>query len=139
MRLNTRDKHLVEEAKQAVIRSRPVRLKHTGDVGAALVTSKGNVYSGVCIGFYCGIDSCAEYQAIGAMISAGEKEIKAIAAVWYNEKTKKYWVIPPCGKCREIIKQTCKKNMGTDVVIHDTKKVKLKALLPHAWGGTIDK
>ena len=136
--MTAQDKKQIEEAKRIIIKSRPVRLKHTGDVGAALVTPKGNIYHGVCTGFYCGIDSCGEYQAIGAMISNGEKEIKTIVAVWCHEKTKKYLVIPPCGVCREMIKQTCRKNMNTDVIITGSKKVKLRELLPHSWGGTLD-
>jgi cytidine deaminase len=138
MKLTTQDKKLIEEAKKIIVKSRPVQLKGTGDVGAALITPKGNIYHGVCIGFYCGIDSCGEYQAIGAMISNGEKEIKTIVAVWYDEKTKKYQVIPPCGVCREMIKQACRKNMNTDVIISGSRKVKLRELLPHSWGGSLD-
>ena len=73
------------------------------------------------------------------MISNGEKEIKTIVAVWYNDKTKKYQVIPPCGKCREMMHQLGKKNWDTKVIISKNKKVKLKDLLPYAWKGTIEK
>ncbi len=139
MKLTAKDKNLIEEAKRIIVKSNPVKLIGTGDVGAALITSKGNIYRGVCIGFYCGIDSCGEYQAIGAMISNGEKGIKSIVAVWFDEKTKKYRVIPPCGKCREMIKQACRKNINAEVIISGTKKVKLKELLPHSWGGTLEK
>ncbi len=138
MKLSIQDKQLIGEAKHIIVKSRPVRLDNTGDVGAALVTPQGNVYRGVCTGFGCGIDSCAEFQAIGAMISNGEKEIKKIVAVWFDKKTGKYQVIPPCGKCREMIKQVCKKNHKTEVIISESKKVSLKDLLPHSWGGTID-
>ena len=138
MKLTIRDKELIEAAKQVIIKSRPVKLKGTGDVGAALFTTKGHIYRGVCIGFYCGIDSCGEYQAIGSMISNGEKEIRTIVAVWFDEKRKRYQVVPPCGKCREMIWQACKKNSNTEVIISGSKKVKLKELLPNAWGGTID-
>ena len=68
MKLTSKDKWLIEEAKAIIAKSLPVNLKGTGDVGAALVTSDGNIYRGVCLGFHCGIDSCGEYQAIGAMI-----------------------------------------------------------------------
>jgi len=138
-KLDKEDKELIEEAKNIIIKSRPVNLIDTGNVGSALITSKGNIYSGVSLGFYCGIGSCGEYQAIGDMVSNGEKEIKKIVAVWYSNTTKKYKVIPPCGKCREMIHQACEKNFDTEVVISETKKVKLKDLLPHSWGGTIEK
>ena len=122
MKLTKEDKKLIEEAKQIIVKSRPVNLIDTGDVGSALITPKGNIFGGVSMGFYCGIGSCAEYQAIGSMISNGEKEIKTIVAVWYDEKTKKYQVIPPCGKCREQIAQASKKNKNTEVIISKTKK-----------------
>lgn len=99
-----------------------------------MITSKNNLFSGVSIGHSCGIGSCAEYQAIGTMISNGEKEIKTIVAVTKNGR-----VIPPCGKCREMIYQTCKKNKDTWIIISNTKKVKLNALIPYSWGGTIEK
>ena len=139
MKLKKQDKELIEKAKEIIVKSAPVNLKETGDVGAALITSKGNIYQGVCIGFECGIGSCAEYQAIGNMISNGEKEIKKIAAIWYDKKNKKYEVIPPCGKCREMIHQLGKKNWDAEVIVSENKKVILKDLLPFAWEGTIEK
>ena len=86
MKLTKEDKELIEKAKGIIVKSRPVNLIDTGDVGSALITSKGNIFQGVCLGFYCGIGSCGEYQAIGNMISNGEKEIKTIVAVLYDEK-----------------------------------------------------
>ncbi len=108
-------------------------------MGSALITPKGNIFRGVSLGFFCGIGSCGEYQAIGSMISNGEKEIKTIVAICYDEKTKKYKIIPPCGKCREMIRQTSKNNQNTEVIISKSKKVKLKELLPHAWGESLEK
>lgn len=139
MKLTKEDKVLIEEAKKAVVRAGPVNLIDTGNVGAALITSKGNIFSGVSLGFYCGIASCGEYQAIGAMISNGEKEIKKIAAVMLNEKTGKYRVVPPCGKCREMMMQACKKNHKTEVVVSSSRKELLKDLLPFGWGGYLEK
>jgi len=135
MKLDKGDKMLIEKAKEIIVKSAPVKLIDTGTVGASLITSQGNIYSGVCIGHYCGIGSCGEYQAIGNMISNGEKEIKKIVAVTDSGK-----VISPCGKCREMISQTCRKNKDTEVIISSSKKVKLKDLLPYNnWGGSIEK
>ena len=139
MKLTKEDKDLIEKAKEIIVKSAPVNLIDTGDVGSALMTSKGNIFQGVCVGFYCGIGSCGEYQAIGNMISNGEKEIKTIVAVWYDEKNKRYYVIPPCGKCREMMNQISKKSGEIFVIISRKEKVKLKELLPHAWEGTIEK
>ncbi len=134
MKLNSQDKKLIEEAKNVIIKSQKAKLFFTGKVGSALITSKGNIYSGVSLGHYCGIASCGEYQAIGSMISNGEKEIKIIVAIKYNGK-----IIPPCGKCREMIFQTCKKNKETEVIISKSQKVKLKELLPHPWGKSLER
>lgn len=139
MKLTEQDKELIEKAKEIIIKSKPVNLFDTGDVGAALITPKGNIFQGVSLGFYCGIDSCGEYQAIGSMISNGEKEIKTIVAVWYDSKRKRYEIIPPCGKCREMIHELGKKNWNAEVIISKNKKVKLKSLLPYAWKGTLEK
>ncbi|MFW6233387.1 MAG: cytidine deaminase [Nanoarchaeota archaeon] len=139
MKITKQDEQLIEKAKKIIIKSKPVNLIDTGEVGCALITSKGNIFQGVSLGFFCGIGSCGEYQAIGNMISNGEKEIKKIVAVWYDEKNKKYYVIPPCGKCREMIHQIGKKNWNTEVIISRKKKLKLKDLLPHAWEGIIEK
>lgn len=139
MKLTKEDKELIERAKEIIIKSRPVNLIDTGDVGSALISSKGNIYRGVSMGFYCGIGSCGEYQAIGNMISNGEKEIQTIVAVVYSDKKKRYKVIPPCGKCREMIKQACRKNKNTRVIVSDTKKVKLSELLPYSYDGSIER
>jgi len=137
-KLDKEDKELIEKAKEIIVKSRPVNLIDTGDVGCALMTSKGNIFQGVSLGFY-GKGCCAEYQAIGSMVSNGEKVIKKIVAVWYDEKNKKMkGAIPPCGICREIIHQASKKNWNTEVIISDEEKCKLKDLLPCSWGGDIE-
>ena len=134
MKLTKEDKQLIEKAKEIIIKSKPVKLIDTGETGAALITSKGNFFVGVSLGHYCGLGSCAEYQAIGNMVSNGEKEIKKIVAVGESGEIK-----PPCGVCREMIILTCKKNKNTEVIISKTKKVKLKELLPYGWKGSIEK
>ena len=139
MKLTKEDKILIKEAGKIVTKSLKIKLAHTGDIGSALITHKGNIFSGVCTGFYCGIGSCAEHQATGSMISNGEKDIKTIVTVHYTAKNKSYKIIPPCGKCREMIHQLGKKSQNSEIIISSSKKVKLKDLLPHPWSGTIDK
>ncbi len=140
MNLTNADKLLIEKAEEITLRANKIKLYDTADVGSALITQNGNIYYGVSIGHFCGIGSCAENQAIGSMISNGEKVIKTIVSIWYEQKSKKFrGVIPPCGKCREMIKQTSKKNWETYVIVSNSKKVKLKELLPYAWRPTIDK
>ena len=138
MKLNKEDKELIKKAGEAIKKAKAVNLIDTGETGAALITSKGTVFRGVNLGFYCGIGSCAEYQAIGAMVSSGEKVIKKIVAVWEDEK-KGYEIVPPCGNCREMMLQASKANKDTEVIVSNSRKVKLKALMPYHWKGSIER
>lgn len=70
----------------------------SGGVGAAVVSKKGNIYTGVCIDTDCSLGMCAERNALSTMITNGEYEIKMVAAV-----NKKGQVLPPCGACREFM------------------------------------
>jgi cytidine deaminase len=68
---------------------------------------------------------CAEYAAIGAMVTGGATQIRTIVAV----NGKKRAILPPCGKCRQLISE-----FGNPSVIIKLKgkyaKVKLADLYP---------
>jgi len=102
-----------------------------GDVGCALATDKGNVYLGVCIDTGSGTGFCAEHSAIAAMVTAGEYRIEKIVAVWQDEKQDTY-ILSPCGRCREFIRQMDEGNMETKVILDRDKVATLAALLPYA-------
>ncbi len=101
-----------------------------GDVGCALVTDKGNVYTGVSIDTSSGMGFCAEHGAIAAMVTAGESKIKKVVATWKNEKGEVY-ILPPCGRCREFIKQMDPSNLDAIIMLGKENVVKLRDLLPH--------
>jgi cytidine deaminase len=104
-----------------------------GDVGCALVTDQGNVYLGVCIDTSSGMGFCAEHNAIGSMVTEKEFVIEKIVAVWKDENGDVY-VIPPCGRCREFMRQVNEANLETEVILDKDKTAKLKELLPyHDW------
>lgn len=104
-----------------------------GDVGATLVTDRGNSYSGVCIDTGSGTGFCAEHAAIGAMVTAGEYKIQKVVAVWKDESGATF-VLPPCGRCREFMRQIHPENIDTEVVLGRDESVKLRELLPrHEW------
>ena len=104
-----------------------------GDVGSTLITDKGHQYSGVCIDTGSGTGFCAEHSAIAAMVTAKEYKIEKIVAVWKDANGTLH-VVPPCGRCREFIRQIDDDNLDTDVVLGPTKVVKLRELLPyHEW------
>ncbi len=122
------NKELIAKA-ASVIKIKKIKDYLIGDVGCALLTSKGNVYTGVS----ADIDSntfCAEKNAIGSMLTAGEYKIKKIVAVWKDKKGDIH-VISPCGNCRQLIKQVNSDNLETDVILDKNKIVKLKSLLPY--------
>lgn len=102
----------------------------SGDVGCALISEKGKTYTGVCIDTQSSMGFCAEHNAIGSMVTDGEYKIKKIVAVWKDENGDLY-ILHPCGRCREFIRQIDQSNMETDVILGKDKVVKLKELLPY--------
>jgi cytidine deaminase len=115
----------------AVVMPRKVGDYLVGDVGAALVTDQGHVYVGVCIDAASGMGFCAEHSAIAAMVTAGEFAIKRIVAVWKDEAGAIY-VLPPCGRCREFIRQIDESNLDAEVIVGEGEVVRLSELLPMA-------
>jgi len=104
-----------------------------GDVASTLVTDQGNQFSGVCIDTGSGTGFCAEHAAIAAMVTAGEYRIERIVAVWRDE-TNRLYVLPPCGRCREFIRQINSGNINTRVVLGRDHSVRLSQILPfHDW------
>jgi cytidine deaminase len=123
---------LIEKA-SAVVHSRKVGAYLVGDVGAALLTEAGNIYTGVCIDVSSGIGFCAEHSAIAAMVTAGESRIKKIVAVWKDEAGRSY-VLAPCGRCREFMRQIDPANLSAEVILEGDKALPLADLLPyHGW------
>jgi cytidine deaminase len=104
-----------------------------GDVAASLITDRGNLYSGVCIDTAGGTGFCAEHSAIAAMVTAGEYRISRIVAVW-RDQDDRLTVLPPCGRCREFIRQIDPRNLDAQVVLGLDHAVTVAELLPaHAW------
>lgn len=99
-----------------------------GGVASALMTQKGNVFTGICIDASCGIGFCAEHAAIAEMLKSGESRIAEIIAV-KDDKT----VLSPCGRCREFIMQINTDNKNTVVHFSKTKIKRLSQLLPDNW------
>jgi cytidine deaminase len=121
------------EAATAVLRPHRVGDRLFGDVGAALLTDAGTRFLGVCIDTGSGTGFCAEHSAIAAMVTAGEYRVAAIVAVWRDEEGRLY-VLPPCGRCREFIRQVDPANLDTTVILERGRSAPLRELLPeYAW------
>jgi len=95
-----------------------------GSVGAAIKSSSGKIYTGICIDVQCGIGFCAEHAAISEMLKSRETVIDFVVAVG------KSGIISPCGRCRELMMQIDKKNAETKVILDTNRVVFLKELLP---------
>ena len=105
LELGKADEELVAAA-QATIKRR-----YRGDwqeVGAALRTRSGKIFTGVNLDAYLGrMAVCAEAVALGrALVDVGDDGIETIVAVRHpspQDKSKKTTVVSPCGACRELI------------------------------------
>ena len=97
-----------------------------GSVSSALVTEQGSIYTGICIDVACGMGFCAEHSAISDMLKHRESRIMEIIAVH------KSGVIPPCGRCRELIFQVNENNVDTKVYLSGDEAL-LSDLLPQRW------
>lgn len=98
-----------------------------GHVACALLTDKGNVYTGISINAKCGIGFCAEHSAIADMLKAGESKIIKLVSASENS------VVPCCGRCREFIRQINEENMNTKVLVEDGVVKTISELLPYSW------
>ncbi|MFK7844263.1 MAG: cytidine deaminase [Rhodothermales bacterium] len=98
-----------------------------GAVGAALITDKGNVYTGINVDLQCGIGFCAEHSAVASMLGERETRIEMIVAVTSAG------VVPPCGRCREMLIQLNAGNAETKVIVDAKNWMHLSDLLPNHW------
>lgn len=101
-------------------------------VGAALLTRGGAVHLGVNVenaAYPSGL--CAERCAIGAAVTAGDRDLVAVAIVGGAQ------LAYPCGMCRQALVEL---SPDIRVILATTDpatppvEVSLRALLPHAFG-----
>lgn len=102
-----------------------------GGVAAAILSSSGKIYTGVCIDTCCTLGICAERNAIFNMITNGEERIKKVLAIMPNGETG-----APCGACRELMVQLMPDHYKEIEILldYETKKViTLDELTPEWW------
>lgn len=120
-------KKLYDAAKAAI---RPHELSQhmcVGDVGAAVLTKDGSIYTGICIDTACSLGFCAERNALSTMFTHGEYEITHVCAVHLDGR-----VMPPCGACREFMMQMGPSAKDIEVLLNrDGTSAKLGELMPH--------
>ncbi len=98
-------------------------------VGAAVLTSKGRIFSGCNIeNSSFGLTVCAERVASFKAVSAGRREIRAVLV--YADTAR---LTPPCGACLQVISEFSE---NPEIVLSNgrsTKTYRLRELLPHGF------
>jgi len=98
-----------------------------GDVGAALLTDKGNIYTGLNIDLACGLGHCAEVSAVAEMLKG--RETRIVMAVALSEEG----ILSPCGRCRETMAQINFANLDALIILADESLTPLRRLIPSYW------
>jgi cytidine deaminase len=99
-----------------------------GSVGAAILTTQGNIYTGICIDLACGLGFCAEVAAVAEMLKARETHALAMVAM-----SKRGVPVAPCGRCREMMAQIDSQNLECVIILGENRDVPLSKLLPEHW------
>ena len=105
------------------------------NVGAALLTADGRIYTG------CNIENasftptnCAERTAFFKAVSEGVKDFKAIAIVGGAKGAEVLDDCSPCGVCRQVMSEFMDKNGIVLVEVNkEIKRYSLDELLPLAF------
>ena len=115
-----------------VLKPRKVsEMMETAGVAAAVESTSGNIYVGVCVDSACTLGICAERNAIFNMLTNGEDAIRRVVAVNRDGK-----VLAPCGACRELMAQLMPDRYREIEVMMDYETgevVTLGALTPRWW------
>ena len=114
-------------AKEKVNERQLSKIATAGTVAAAILTDKGNVYTGVCIDTPAGMGFCAEHSAIAAMITANESHIVKCVATGVDDKG----ACAPCGRCREFINAVHDENYKCEIMLEDGSITTIEKLLPY--------
>jgi cytidine deaminase len=133
--LGQADKALIAAASRAITR------RYRDDwqeVGAALRTRSGKIFTGVNLDAYLGrMAVCAEAVALGrAVVDLGDAGIDMIVAVRHPppaQKDRTIAVVSPCGACRELIFDY---DRNARVIVPDGKSPKIVPiadLLPNKY------
>ena len=102
-----------------------------GQVGAAILTKDGNIYTGICLDTACTLGICAERNAIHNMLTNGESKIDKIVCTDQNDVAG-----APCGACRELIMQLDKDSKNIKILMNSEtyEYVTMEDLMPDWWG-----
>jgi cytidine deaminase len=131
--------HDTDVLRRAIEASDRLYVRAIQEVGAAVRTTTGNIFSGIHFETSTGFANvCGEIAAICCMVAAGHRDIDTVAAVW-RDPDGKHYLLPPCGRCREVISDfnpeawviiTTMNNHWDAAAIERPIKVRIADLLP---------
>lgn len=102
-----------------------------GSVAAAVPSSTGTIYTGICVDAVCSLGVCAERAALFAMLTGGDDRVERVVAVRDGGE-----VVAPCGACRELLAQIQTGSYDGVKVLMDVegdRVVSLGELTPDWW------
>ena len=122
------------EAAKGVLNPRTISAYVTaGEVSAAVMSSSGKIYTGVCIDTCSTLGICAERNAIFNMITNGEQEIRKVLCIPPVRGKG-----APCGACRELMVQLMPDQYKSIEIMLDYESEKIMTLgelTPEWWIG----
>ena len=104
-------------------------------VGAALLTKNGKIYKGCNVeNAAYGPSVCAERTAVFKAVSEGEREFEMIAVCGGRDGNLK-GLFPPCGVCRQVLREFCADDTPVLMMKSRTTFIKktLSELLPYSF------
>lgn len=124
-------KKLYESAKSVMNARKISDYVSAGEVGAAILSKSGRIYTGICVDTCSTLGICAERNAIFNMLTNGEQEIDKVIAVMPDGKTG-----APCGACRELMVQLMPdsyKDIEIMLDYENERVIKLGEITPEWW------
>ena len=100
-------------------------------MAAAVLSSSGKIYTGVCVDTACSLGICAERNALLNMLTCGENCVERVLAITADGKT-----AAPCGACRELLVQLMPESYKNVLIMLDYgsgKIATLGELTPDWW------
>lgn len=124
-------KKLYESARSVMNARKISDYVSAGEVGAAILSKSGRIYTGICVDTCSTLGICAERNAIFNMLTNGEQEIDKVIAVMPDGKTG-----APCGACRELMVQLMPDSYKDIEIMLDYENgrvIKLGDITPEWW------
>jgi cytidine deaminase len=126
--LSAEEQRLIQAAREIRVNAYARFSQH--QVGAAVLSQSGRVFPGVNVesGSY-GLTVCAERVAVFNAVTAGERDLIAVAVASPDERI---WY--PCGACRQVLSEFSPKMIVLAISrTGEVVKTDMQTLLPHRF------